>query len=116
MYYIYGTEFRNNQCKAKFKAKISTPDDGSDFGCRIYAPYHGIGENGVEGEDDATFQANLGLSDKLMESIYDGWHKTQISVPDGGLFVDLTIGKGKINFSKLTSLVRQEINKYATKI
>lgn len=102
--------------QAKYIIKCSIPNDSSGFSCRLYTPFHGIGKNGIEGQDDATFNANLALSDKLMSYIYAGWQAARVPTPDGGLYLEVEISQGTINFSRLRNKVKRVIKHYGSKI
>lgn len=96
----------------KVDAKILT--DGSGYGFSIYAPSHGIGKNGIEGETLAIFDANLAFSDKIKETVYKALEDFSKQTNDHlkmmeGLHLSVTLGQGNIDFEELYRLAHESI-------
>lgn len=104
--------------EASLKITCSILTDGADFSCGVLAPFHGMDENGVMGDDDTTFEANLAFSDRITEIVRGTSLETlQKHIQQGHKFisisVDLEIGEGEINFLQLKQLIIQEISEFS---
>lgn len=85
-----------------------------DFGIKLFAPYHGIGLYGIEGEGD-DWETNLAFSDKVQDCIFRGFHNLKIPIPIGGISIELEILEGDVDFTELTSFVENTISNYLIK-
>lgn len=105
--------------EASLKITCSLLTDGADFSCGVLAPFHGMDENGVMGDDDATFEANLAFRDKVYKIVQGTSLETLQNIFSKDKFipisVDLEIGEGQINFLRLKQLIIQEITDFLKK-